>query len=299
MSLFSFFLLRLQRYAILFTMMVLVITVSFALVYRNILETENLRLEDRTRISRIKKESETLLYSSNNLNELPDEQTSSYYQELLSLSTSYLDKEYVQGKSTAVLEIELALYQTIQAGWENDLNISHFTKNEITDKLAAYAPVVSHSLTFQYLIAPKDFYLTLIQILPMSHYALLLLIACLIVWLVVIDLSRHRGLLFLNGLTPVRYARTVTLLAFLLHITLIGLQVIFLAFLSQYFHFTFQEHYPILVYSSPLSTVTAMEKLVAILLEMTGSTCLFLMLIGILTILTLKGRMKGHTPSQS
>lgn len=73
MSLFSFFLLRLQRYAILFTMMVLVITVSFALVYRNILETENLRLEDRTRISRIKKESETFLYGSNNLNELPDE----------------------------------------------------------------------------------------------------------------------------------------------------------------------------------------------------------------------------------
>ncbi|WP_161944058.1 hypothetical protein, partial [Streptococcus suis] len=94
--------------------------------------------------------------------------------------------------------------------------INHFTNSELAERITVYKKVLEQTLTFHYPTAPKDFYLTLLQLLPASIYIIPLVICCLLAWLLMTDLSKHRGLLFINGLSPSQYATSLTLLALLL-----------------------------------------------------------------------------------
>ncbi|WP_392380344.1 hypothetical protein, partial [Streptococcus suis] len=88
------------------------------------------------------------------------------------------------------------------------------------ERITVYKKVLEQTLTFHYSTAPKDFYLTLLQFLPASIYIIPLVVCSLIVWLLMTDLSKHRGLLFINGLTPSQYATSLTLLALLLQVAI-------------------------------------------------------------------------------
>ncbi len=55
MKLLSLFILRLRRNAIFLSLITAIALIPFALSYRNVLETENLRFEDRARITQVKK----------------------------------------------------------------------------------------------------------------------------------------------------------------------------------------------------------------------------------------------------
>ncbi|WP_238600765.1 hypothetical protein, partial [Streptococcus suis] len=87
--------------------------------------------------------------------------------------------------------------------------INHFTSSELAERITVYKKVLEQTLTFHYPTAPKDFYLTLLQFLPVSNYMIPLIICCLLVWLLITDLSKHRGLLFINGLSPGQYATSL------------------------------------------------------------------------------------------
>ncbi|WP_153049063.1 hypothetical protein, partial [Streptococcus suis] len=101
-----------------------------------------------------------------------------YYKKLLELATTYLEKEHIQGKSQEVLETELVLYQTLQ-NWEAKGNrVNHFSINELTERTTVYKKVLEQTLTFHYPTAPKDIYLTLLQVLPASNYIIPLVICC-------------------------------------------------------------------------------------------------------------------------
>ncbi|HEL2324652.1 TPA: hypothetical protein TZN99_001998 [Streptococcus suis] len=66
MKLLSLFILRLRRNAIFLSLITAIALIPFALSYRNVLEAENLRFEDRARITQVKKEAEMALYSDDN-----------------------------------------------------------------------------------------------------------------------------------------------------------------------------------------------------------------------------------------
>lgn len=283
MNLLSLFILRLRRNAIFLALMTAVALIPLALSYRNVLEAENLRFEDRTRIIQVKKEAETFLYADDKEAQALDQESMDYYKKLLELTTTYLEKEHIQGKSQEVLETELELYQTLQ-NWEaKGHNINHFTNSELAERITVYKNVLEQALTFHYSTAPKDFYMTLIQIFPASIYIIPLVICCLLVWLLMTDLSKHRGLLFINGLSPGQYATSLTLLALLLQVAIYTLILFMLLLLAQQFQFTFQEHYPILIGTNPLSTITVGKQLQKLLLEMAGVTGFYLTFIRLAT----------------
>lgn len=272
MNLLSLFILRLKRNAIFLALMTAVALIPLALSYRNVLEAENLRFEDRTRIIQVKKEAETFLYADDKEAQALDQESMDYYKKLLELTTTYLEKEHIQGKSQEVLETELELYQTLQ-NWEaKGHNINHFTNSELAERITVYKKVLEQALTFHYSTAPKDFYMTFLQLLPTSIYIIPLVICSLIVWLLMTDLSKHRGLLFINGLTPSQYATSLTLLALLLQVAIYALILFMLLLLAHQFQFTFQEDYPLLVGTNTLSTISIREQLQKLLLEMAGVT---------------------------
>ncbi|HFU4500365.1 TPA: hypothetical protein ACGPA6_000178 [Streptococcus suis] len=283
MNTLTLFILRLKRNAIFLALMTAVALIPLALSYRNVLEAENLRFEDRTRIIQVKKEAETFLYADDKEAQALDQESMDYYKKLLELATTYLEKEHIQGKSQEVLETELELYQTLQ-NWEaKGHRINHFTSNELAERTSVYKKVLEQSLSFHYPTAPKDFYLTLLQVLPVSNYIIPLVICCLLVWLLMIDLSKHRGLLFINGLSPGQYATSLTLLALLLQVAIYALILFMLLLLVHQFHFTFQEHYSILIGTNPLSTITVGKQLQKLLLEMAGVTGFYLVFIRLAT----------------
>ncbi|HEM3698271.1 TPA: hypothetical protein U1C85_001339 [Streptococcus suis] len=283
MNLLSLFILRLKRNAIFLALMTAVALIPLALSYRNVLEAENLRFEDRTRIIQVKKEAEIVLYADDKEAQALDQESMDYYKKLLELATTYLEKEHIQGKSQEVLETELELYQTLQ-NWEAKGNrINHFTSSELTERITVYKKVLEQTLTFHYPTAPKDFYLTLLQFLPVSNYMIPLIICCLLVWLLITDLSKHRGLLFINGLSPGQYATSLTLLALLLQVTIYALILLMLLLLVHQFQFTFQEKYPILIGVNPQSTITVGKQLQKLLLEMAGVTVFYLTFIRLAT----------------
>ncbi|HFI0346319.1 TPA: hypothetical protein ACGOWL_001745 [Streptococcus suis] len=283
MNLLSLFILRLKRNAIFLALMTAVALIPLALSYRNVLEAENLRFEDRTRIIQVKKEAETFLYADDKEAQALDQESMDYYKKLLELTTTYLEKEHIQGKSQEVLETELELYQTLQ-NWEaKGHNINHFTNSELAERITVYKNVLEQALTFHYSTAPKDFYMTFLQLLPTSIYIIPLVICSLIVWLLMTDLSKHRGLLFINGLSPGQYATNLTLLALLLQVAIYALILFMLLLLAQQFQFTFQEHYPILIGTNPLSTITVGKQLQKLLLEMAGVTGFYLVFIRLAT----------------
>ncbi|HFI0634249.1 TPA: hypothetical protein ACGO2X_001808 [Streptococcus suis] len=283
MNLLLLFILRLKRNAIFLALMTAVALIPLALSYRNVLEAENLRFEDRTRIIQVKKEAEIVLYADDKEAQALDQESMDYYKKLLELTTTYLEKEHIQGKSQEVLETELELYQTLQ-NWEaKGHNINHFTNSELAERITVYKKVLEQTLTFHYPTAPKDIYLTLLQVLPASNYIIPLVICCLLVWLLMSDLSKHRGLLFINGLSPGQYATSLTLLALLLQVAIYALILFMLLLLAQQFQFTFQEHYPILIGTNPLSTITAGKQLQKLLLEMAGVTGFYLVFIRLAT----------------
>lgn len=283
MNLLSLFILRLKRNAIFLALMTAVALIPLALSFRNVLEAENLRFEDRTRIIRVKKEAEIVLYADDKEAQALDQESMDYYKKLLELATTYLEKEHIQGKSQEVLETELELYQTLQ-NWEVKGNrINHFTSSELAERITIYKKVLEQTLTFHYPTAPKDFYLTLLQFLPASNYMIPLVICCLLVWLLMSDLSKHRGLLFINGLSPGQYATSLTLLALLLQVTIYALILLMLLQLVHQFQFTFQEKYPILIGANPQSTITVGKKLQKLLLEMAGVTVFYLAVIRLAT----------------
>ncbi|HEM3683212.1 TPA: hypothetical protein U1D20_000668 [Streptococcus suis] len=283
MNLLLLFILRLKRNAIFLALMTAVALIPLALSYRNVLEAENLRFEDRTRIIRVKKEAEIVLYADDKEAQALDQESKDYYKKLLELATTYLEKEHIQGKSQEVLETELELYQTLQ-NWEaKGHNINHFTSSELTERIIVYKKVLEQALTFHYPTAPKDFYLTLLQVLPVSNYIIPLVICCLLVWLLMIDLSKHRGLLFINGLSPGQYATSLTLLALLLQVAIYALILFTLLLLAHQFQFTFQEDYPLLVGTNTLSTISIREQLQKLLLEMAGVTGFYLTFIRLAT----------------
>ncbi|HFI0632993.1 TPA: hypothetical protein ACGO4G_001589 [Streptococcus suis] len=283
MNLLLLFILRLKRNAIFLALMTAVALIPLALSYRNVLEAENLRFEDRTRIIRVKKEAEIVLYADDKEAQALDQESMDYYKKLLELTTTYLEKEHIQGKSPEVLETELELYQTMQ-NWEaNGHNINHFTNSELAERITVYKKVLEQTLTFHYPTAPKDVYLTLLQVLPASNYMIPLVICCLLVWLLLTDLSKHRGLLFINGLSPGQYATSLTQLALLLQVAIYALILFMLLLLAQQFQFTFQEKYPILIGTNPQSTITVGNQLQKLLLEMAGVTVFYLAVIRLAT----------------
>lgn len=283
MNTLTLFILRLKRNALFLALMTAVALIPLALSYRNVLEAENLRFEDRTRIIQVKKEAEIVLYADDKEAQALDQESMDYYKKLLELTTTYLEKEHIQGKSQEVLETELELYQTMQ-NWEaNGHNINHFTNSELAERITVYKKVLEQNLTFHYPTAPKDVYLTLLQVLPASNYMIPLVICCLLVWLLLTDLSKHRGLLFINGLSPGQYASSLTLLALLLQVAIYTLILFMLLLLAQQFQFTFQEHYPILIGTNPLSTITVGKQLQKLLLEMAGVTVFYLTFIRLAT----------------
>ncbi|HFI0079431.1 hypothetical protein [Streptococcus suis] len=283
MNLLSLFILRLKRNAIFLALMTAVALIPLALSYRNVLEAENLRFEDRTRIIQVKKEAEIVLYADDKEAQALDQESMNYYKKLLELATTYLEKEHIQGKSQEVLETELELYQTLQ-NWEAKGNrINHFTSSELAERITVYKKVLEQTLTFHYPTAPKDFYLTLLQFLPASNYMIPLVICCLLVWLLITDLSKHRGLLFINGLSPGQYATSLTLLALLLQVAIYALILFMLLLLVHQFQFTFQEKYPILIGANPQSTITVGKQLQKLLLEMAGVTVFYLTFIRLAT----------------
>lgn len=283
MKLLSLFILRLRRNAIFLSLITAIALIPLALSYRNVLESENLRFEDRARIIQVKKEAEMALYSDDNETQALDQESMDYYKKLLELATAYLEKEHIQGKSQEVLETELELYQTLQ-NWEAKGNrVNHFTSGELAERITVYKKVLEQTLTFHYPTAPKDFYLTLLQFLPASIYMIPLVICCLLVWLLITDLSKHRGLLFINGLSPGQYATSLTLLAFLLQVAIYALILFILLLLAHQFQFTFQENYPLLVGTNTLSTISIREQLQKLLLEMAGVTGFYLTFIRLAT----------------
>lgn len=272
MKLLSLFILRLRRNAIFLSLITAIALIPFAMSYRNVLEAENLRFEDRSRIIQVKKEAEIVLYADDKEAQALDQESMDYYKKLLELTTTYLEKEHIQGKSQEVLETELELNQTMQ-NWEaNGHNINHFTNSELAERITVYKKVLEQTLTFHYSTAPKDFYMTFLQLLPTSIYMIPLVICCLLAWLLITDLSKHRGLLFINGLSPGQYATSLTLLALLLQVAIYTLILFMLLLLAHQFQFTFQEHYPILIGTNPLSTITVGKQLQKLLLEMAGVT---------------------------
>lgn len=283
MKLLSLFILRLKRNAIFLSLIATIALIPFALSYRNVLESENLRFEDRTRIIQVKKEAEIVLYADDKEAQALDQESMDYYKKLLELTTTYLEKEHIQGKSQEVLETELELYQTMQ-NWEaNGHNINHFTNSELAERITVYKKVLEQNLTFHYPTAPKDVYLTLLQVLPASNYMIPLVICCLLVWLLLTDLSKHRGLLFINGLSPGQYASSLTLLALLLQVAIYALILFMLLLLAHQFQFTFQEKYPIVIGTNTLSTISVREQLQKLLLEMAGVTGFYLTFIRLAT----------------
>ncbi|HFI0114082.1 TPA: hypothetical protein ACGO7C_000360 [Streptococcus suis] len=283
MNLLSLFILRLKRNAIFLALMTAVALIPLALSYRNVLEAENLRFEDRTRIIQVKKEAEIVLYADDKEAQALDQESMDYYKKLLELATTYLEKEHIQGKSQEVLETELELYQTLQ-NWEAKGNrINHFTSSELAERITVYKKVLEQTLTFHYPTAPKDFYLTLLQFLPVSNYMIPLIICCLLVWLLMTDLSKHRGLLFINGLSPGQYATSLTLLALLLQVAIYALILFMLLLLVHQFQFTFQEKYPILIGANPQSTITVGKQVQRLLLEMASVTVFYLVFIRLAT----------------
>ncbi|HFI0571426.1 TPA: hypothetical protein ACGO29_000036 [Streptococcus suis] len=282
MKLLSLFILRLKRNAIFLSLITAIALIPFALSYRNVLEAENLRFEDRTRITQVKKEAEMVLYSDDNEAQALDQESTDYYKKLLELATTYLEKEHIQGKSQEVLGTELELYQTLQ-NWEAKGNrVNHFTSSELAE-ITVYKKVLEQTLTFHYPTAPKDFYLTLLQFLPASIYIIPLVVCSLIVWLLMTDLSKHRGLLFINGLSPGQYATSLTLLALLLQVAIYALILFMLLLLAHQFQFTFQEDYPLLVGTNTLSTISIREQLQKLLLVMAGMTGFYLTFIRLAT----------------
>ncbi|HFR3896242.1 TPA: hypothetical protein ACHVH4_001627 [Streptococcus suis] len=283
MNLLLLFILRLKRNAIFLALMTAVALIPLALSYRNVLEAENLRFEDRTRIIRVKKEAEIILYADDKEAQALDQDSMDYYKKLLELATTYLEKEHIQGKSQEVLETELELYQTLQ-NWEaKGHNINHFTNSELAERITVYKKVLEQTLTFHYPTAPKDFYLTLLQVLPASIYIIPLVICCLLAWLLMTDLSKHRGLLFINGLSPGQYATSLTLLALLLQVAIYALILFMLLLLAHQFQFTFQEDYPLLVGTKTQSTITVWKQLQKLLLEMAGVIGFYLTFIRLAT----------------
>ncbi|WP_104929898.1 hypothetical protein [Streptococcus suis] len=283
MNLLLLFILRLKRNAIFLSLITAIALIPFAMSYRNVLEAENLRFEDRARIIQVTKEAEMALYSDDNEAQALDQESMDYYKKLLELTTTYLEKEHIQGKSQEVLETELELYQTMQ-NWEaNGHNINHFTNSELAERITVYKKVLEQNLTFHYPTAPKDVYLTLLQVLPASNYMIPLVICCLLVWLLLTDLSKHRGLLFINGLSPGQYASSLTLLALLLQVAIYALMLLMLLLLAQQFQFTFQEKYPIVIGTNTLSTISVREQLQKLLLEMAGVTGFYLTFIRLAT----------------
>ncbi|NQP65772.1 hypothetical protein HO908_09620 [Streptococcus suis] len=283
MKLLSLFILRLRRNAIFLSLITAIALIPLALSYRNVLEVENLRFEDRAHIIQVKKEAEMALYSDDNEAQALDQESMDYYKKLLELTTFYLEKEHIQGKSQEVLETELELYQTLQ-NWEAKGNrVNHFTSSELAERIIVYKKVLEQALTFHYPTAPKDFYLTLLQFLPASIYIIPLVVCSLIVWLLMTDLSKHRGLLFINGLTPSQYATSLTLLALLLQVAIYALILFMLLLLAHQFQFTFQADYPLLVGTNTLSTISIREQLQKLLLVMAGVTGFYLTFIRLAT----------------
>lgn len=283
MNTLTLFILRLKRNAIFLALMTAVALIPLALSYRNVLEAENLRFEDRTRIIQIKKEAEIVLYADDKEVQALDQESMDYYKKLLELTTTYLEKEHIQGKSQEVLETELELYQTLQ-NWEAKGNrVNHFTSSELAERITVYKEVLKQALTFHYSTAPKDFYMTFLQLLPASIYIIPLVICSLIVWLLMTDLSKHRGLLFINGLSPGQYATSLTLLALLLQVAIYALILFMLLLLAHQFQFTFQEDYPLLVGTNTLSTISIREQLQKLLLVMAGVTGFYLTFIRLAT----------------
>ncbi|MFM0898983.1 hypothetical protein P7J55_01745 [Streptococcus suis] len=283
MNLLLLFILRLKRNALFLALMTAVALIPLALSYRNVLEAENLRFEDRTRIIQVKKEAEIVLYADDKEAQALDQESMDYYKKLLELTTTYLEKEHIQGKSQEVLETELELYQTMQ-NWEaNGHNINHFTNSELAERITVYKKVLEQSLSFHYPTAPKDIYLTLLQVLPASNYIIPLVICCLLVWLLLTDLSKHRGLLFINGLSPGQYASSLTLLALLLQVAIYALILFMLLLFAHQFQFTFQEDYPILIGTNPQFTITVGKQLQKLLLEMAGVTVFYMAVIRLAT----------------
>lgn len=283
MNLLLLFILRLKRNAIFLSLITAIALIPFAMSYRNVLEAENLRFEDRTRIIQVKKEAEIVLYADDKEAQALDQESMDYYKKLLELTTTYLEKEHIQGKSQEVLETELELYQTMQ-NWEaNGHNINHFTNSELAERITVYKKVLDQTLTFHYPTAPKDFYLNLLQVLPASIYMIPLVICCLLAWLLMTDLSKHRGLLFINGLTPSQYATSLTLLALLLQVAIYALILFMLLLLAHQFQFTFQEKYPIVIGTNTLSTISVREQLQKLLLVMAGVTGFYLTFIRLAT----------------
>ncbi|HEM6371067.1 hypothetical protein [Streptococcus iners] len=283
MNTLTLFILRLKRNALFLALMTAVALIPLALSYRNVLEAENLRFEDRTRIIQVKKEAETFLYTDDKEAQALDQESMDYYKKLLELATTYLEKEHIQGKSQEVLETELELYQTMQ-NWEaNGHNINHFTNSELAERITVYKKVLEQSLSFHYPTAPKDIYLTLLQVLPASNYIIPLVICCLLAWLLMTDLSKHRGLLFINGLSPGQYATSLTQLALLLQVAIYALILFMLLLLAHQFQFTFQEDYPLLVGTNTLSTISIREQLQKLLLVMAGMTGFYLTFIRLAT----------------
>lgn len=246
MALLSLFTIRLNRYRIPIILALLMSSLLLALAYRNLHHYNQLLLQERQRITSIKKDSETILYTKIPGEQLLSQQEQNYYEQVLKLANHYLDQEYRQGKSTAVLKTEKQLYQTLLQGFEQGHNNTIYTKNDLVEKVSYLSYIIENNLRFQHPEAPKDSSLFFLQILPISSILIpsTTLVICL--WILLLDRATHYKFLFASGISSQKYANHLLLLAVVLNIFLYAVWIAGQLVIHFQFQFAFQADYPVL-----------------------------------------------------
>lgn len=286
MKLLTLFWTRLLRHHVFSILFCIVLGLMIALVYRNALVEQELRLQDRHFVTSIKQRAENLLYDEERA---LSEEEEAYYKTQLEHATHYLDTEYRQGKSQEVLQSELALYTALKDWTEKgNASSSSLSPNELNEKIVMLSSVLQTGADFQYTTAPKDMYLTLLQVLTVGRFLVPLLCAVLTLWLLASDITQHRGLLFINGITPLDYSLSLVSLVFITSISLFLLLYATLYGISLQQSFSFQLDYPILEYSKSLSTSPVHQILQSFFLDSFLTTLLCCLAIAIISVLAIR-----------
>lgn len=286
MKLLTLFWTRLLRHHVFSILFCIILGLMIALVYRNALVEQELRLQDRHVVTSIKQRAENFLYDEERA---LSEEEEAYYKTLLEHATHYLDTEYRQGKSQEVLQSELALYTALKDWTEKgNASSSSLSPNELNEKIVTLSSVLQTGADFQYATAPKDMYLTLLQVLTVGRFLVPLLCVTLALWLLASDITQHRGLLFINGITPLDYSLSLVSLVFIASISLFLLLYATLYGISLQQSFTFQLDYPVLEYSKSLSTMPAHQVLHAYSLDSLLITLLCCLATAIISVLAIR-----------
>lgn len=244
MKLLSLFLIRLRRYRIPIVLPLVILALVLALNLRNRFQYEQLRLQDRHLVISLKKEAESFLYDKES--ESLDQEVQAYYENVLGLSNTYLEQEYLQGKGSSLIQTELQLYQLLVDWSTKGHNLNHYSDHELGDRLGHLTNLVHQNLSFNYWLAPKDFFLVLHQILSFTSLLIPGLVTVVCLCLALSDRSNHYGFLVTNGIVAKSYSSSLTLLGFCMSIACYVILLMSQTLVANYFDFSFQATYPIL-----------------------------------------------------